>query len=166
MNLLRRESEALWPTRLTGTDSSHLRGSGGARGGFTLIEVLCAIVILGVALAGLTQGITLALRSSKDSELQTTAALFAAGRIETVRAEGYITDGTSEGDCGDELPLYRWSQTISSAGIDGLHNIEVTVSNARTGKAIYELQTQVFERPEESSLSKSERRGKKRGGTR
>jgi len=56
--------------------------------GFSLIEVMCAVAILGVALVGLTQGITTALGSNKESELQTTAALLAAGRIETLRAEG------------------------------------------------------------------------------
>ena len=54
--------------------------------GFSLVEVMVAILILGIALVGLTQGITTALSSSKESELQTVAALFAAGQIETLRA--------------------------------------------------------------------------------
>ena len=36
---------------------------------------------------GLSQGVTLALTSSKESELQTVAALFAQGKIEELRAE-------------------------------------------------------------------------------
>ena len=58
--------------------------------GFSLIEVMCAILILGVGLVGFTQAITTALGSSKDSEMQTTAALFAAGRIESLRADDYL----------------------------------------------------------------------------
>src|SRR3954453_14697321 len=46
--------------------------------GFSLIEVMVAVLILGVAVAGMVQGITAALSSSKESELQTTAALIAA----------------------------------------------------------------------------------------
>jgi hypothetical protein len=39
------------------------------------------------------------------------------------------------------------------------------VLNAKTGQTIYELQTQLFERPEESSLSdKSKSRSRKKGG--
>jgi prepilin-type N-terminal cleavage/methylation domain-containing protein len=47
--------------------------------GFSLIEIMVAILILGIALVGLTQGITSSLTASKESELQTTAALIAAG---------------------------------------------------------------------------------------
>ena len=46
---------------------------------FSLVEVLCAIFILGVGLVGLTQGITTALSSNKEAELQTAAALIAEG---------------------------------------------------------------------------------------
>ena len=51
--------------------------------GFSLIEVMCAVLILGIGIAGLTQGITTALASSKEAEVQTAAALLAAG--DTVR---------------------------------------------------------------------------------
>jgi len=69
--------------------------------GFSLVEIMCAIVILGIALVGLTQGITTALSSSKESELQTTAALIAAGKIEMLRADGYVLDGITEGEGGE-----------------------------------------------------------------
>ena len=138
--------------------------------GFSLVEVMCAILILGVALAGLTQGVTTALTSSKESELQTTAALLAAGRIETLRAEGYLTDGVTEGECGEGLALYRWRQSIASTGIDGLHDVEVVVENAKSGKAIYELKTMLFEPPVDSTPSgpakQRETRSQKRGDRR
>ncbi len=115
--------------------------------GFSLVEVMVAILILGIALVGLTQGITTALSSSKESELQTVAALFAAGQIETLRAEKDLTDGTTDGDCGATLPLYRWQQTISSTDIDGLHDVNVLVENSKTGVTIFELKTLLFEPP-------------------
>src|SRR5215472_8950761 len=98
--------------------------------GFSMVEVLVAILILGVALVGLTHGITTALGSGKESELQATAAMFAAGLIEEVRAEGNLTDAESEGTCGEELPLYRWKQSITAAGVDGLHQVDVSIQNA------------------------------------
>ena len=136
--------------------------------GFSLVEVMCAILILGVALAGLTQGVTTALTSSKESELQTTAALYAAGLIETLRAEDYLSDGVTEGDCGEGLSLYQWKESISSVGIDGLHQVEVVIENANTGQQIYVLQTLLFQSPEDSngegSRRPNESGSRRRGG--
>jgi prepilin-type N-terminal cleavage/methylation domain-containing protein len=124
---------------------------------FSLIEVLCAMVILSVALVGLIEGLTVAHQSTKESELQTTAALLAAGQIEMVRAEGGLEDGETEGDCGEGLPLYRWKQTIAPAGIDGLHQVTVTVERTNSSKVIYELQTLLFEAPDDPTLNTSDK---------
>jgi len=117
------------------------------RGGFSLVEVICAILILGVGVAGLAEGITLALRSSKDSERITVAAELAAGRMETIRAEGYLTEGEDEGDFGDEFALYAWKQEVRSTGTDGLREVTVTVTEAKTGDGLFELNTLIFEMP-------------------
>jgi prepilin-type N-terminal cleavage/methylation domain-containing protein len=119
--------------------------------GFSLVEVMIAILILGIALVGLTQGITTALASSKESELQTTAALFAAGQIELLRAENDLIDGTINGDCGAVLPLYRWKQTVSPTDIDGLHDVDVVVENSQTGAEVYELKTLLFQIPDDAT---------------
>ncbi len=116
-------------------------------GGFSLLEVMCALLILGVALVGLAQGISTALTSTKESELQTAAALLAAGRIETLRADGRIIDGERTGDGGEEMPRYRWRETVSGAPISGLHEVRVTVEYAPTGREIYALQTLLFDPP-------------------
>jgi prepilin-type N-terminal cleavage/methylation domain-containing protein len=120
------------------------------RAAFSLIEVMVAILILAIALTGLTAGITTALKSSKESELQTTAALFASGQIELLRAQTDWTDGTEQGDCGATLPLYRWQQTVSPTDISGLHEVDVVVENSHTGQEIYELKTMLFQIPDDS----------------
>ena len=119
--------------------------------GFSLVEVMCAILILGLAMVGLTLGITTALTSNKESELQTAAALIAAGQMEQLQADRILADGVEEGDCGAGLSLYRWRQSISSTSISGLHEVAVTVENTRTGKPIYELRTLLFDPPAEKS---------------
>ena len=113
--------------------------------GFSLIEVMCAILILGVALVGISQGITTALVSSKESEMQTAAAPIAAGRIEVLRADKSLKDGETEGECGTELPLYRWKQTISPTEIEGLHEVKVVVEQSSPEKEIFELKTMLFD---------------------
>jgi prepilin-type N-terminal cleavage/methylation domain-containing protein len=118
--------------------------------GFSLLEVMCAVVLLGIGLAGLTQGLTTALSSSKESERQTAAALLAAGQIEQLRARGYLTDGETEGEGAGGLALYRWKQTISRTDIDGLHEVVVAVELAKTSRPIYELRTLLFDPPVDS----------------
>jgi type IV pilus modification protein PilV len=119
--------------------------------GFSLVEVLCAILILGVGLIGLTQGVTAALRSNKECELQSAAALLAAAQLETLRAEGFLANGVTEGAGGEGLSLYQWKQTVTDAGLNGLHEVLVEISQARTGQLIYELRTLLFEAPLDST---------------
>jgi Tfp pilus assembly protein PilV len=125
------------------------------------VEVLCAILILGIAMAGLSHGLTTALSSSKETEQQTEAALLAAGRVELLRADGYLVDGSEEGDGGTGLSAYHWEQTVSSTQIDGLHDVKVVVQQSKSGQTIYELQTLLFDasstaaNPDERATRKS-----------
>ena len=137
-------------------------------GGFSLVEVMVAILILGIALVGLVEGVNTALLSNKDSEAQTSAALLAAGQIEALRADALgIEDGEKEGDFGDELPLYRWRQTIRGTQTEGLHDVTVVVENSKSGKMVYELKTMLFEKPyiseEEEKQKKEKEKDKKKG---
>ena len=138
-------------------------GARRARSGFSLVEVLCAILILGVGLVGLVQGLTTALSSSKEAELQTTAALFAAGQIETLRADGFVIEGETDGTCGRDLDAYQWRQTVAKTAIEGLFDVVVAVEHAATGKKIYELETLIFDPLEVSDeTSSGTRNGERR----
>lgn len=119
---------------------------------------MCAILILGIAMVGLTLGITTALSSNKESELQTTAALLAAGQIELLQADKILADGVQAGDFGAGLSLYRWKQSISGTAISGLHEVEVTVENSKTGKSIYALRTMLFDPPSELASGRPDQR--------
>ena len=131
-------------------------------GGFSLVEVIVAVAIMSIALVGLAHGISTALGSNKESELQTTAAMYASGVIENLRAAGGITDGQSQGDCGEELPLYRWTESVTAAGVDGLHQVEVTIQNTRSGQEIYALRTLLFETPADTDSKKDDAKSKKK----
>jgi prepilin-type N-terminal cleavage/methylation domain-containing protein len=134
---------------------------------FSLIEVMCAILILGVGLLGLTQGINGALGSGKEAEMLTVAAQVAAGQMETLRAEGFILEGETEGDGGPGLSMYEWRQSISKSTIDGLYDVSVAVHHGATSRQIYELRTLMFDPPITSTTpTNSVRQGRNgRGGT-
>ena len=136
--------------------------------GFSLVEVVCAVAILSIGVVGLTQGITAALKASKESEMQTAAALVAAGQIETLRAEGFILEGETEGQCEEGLDLYQWRRSVTSTDINGLYDVEVVVENANSGKTIYELQTLLFDPPLSTFEDSTKRKdlNKKREGKR
>ena len=114
-------------------------------GGFSLIEVLCAILIMGVALVALTRGLTTALGSTKDSEVRTAVVALAAGQIETLRASAVLTDDTTEGDFGDSFPKYKWEQTVAPGDVDGLHQVDVAVKDSKSGATLYKLTTLLFD---------------------
>jgi prepilin-type N-terminal cleavage/methylation domain-containing protein len=114
-------------------------------GGFSLIEVMCAILIMGVALVALTRAMTTALASTKDSEVQSVVVGLAAGQIETLRASAVLTDDTTEGDFGDTFPKYKWQQTVAPAEVDGLHQVDVAVMDSKSGATLYKLTTLLFD---------------------
>ena len=124
------------------------------------MEVMVAILILGVALAGLTHGITTALASSKESEWQAAAALFAAGKIETLQAEQDVENGETDGECGAGLEAYHWKQTVSATDTDGLHEVVVTVSNTQSKQEIYELRTLLFQTSDDTADKNTDQKSK------
>src|SRR4051812_32569792 len=82
------------------------------REGFSLIEVMVAMLILGVGLVGLVHGINTALVSSKEAEVQSQVALLAAGQIEELRADGFVVEGEREGEYSGDLSIYSWKQSV------------------------------------------------------
>lgn len=131
--------------------------------GFSLMEVMVAMVILAVALTGLTRGMTAALRTSKEAEWQATAAWLAAGQIELLRTEASFPIGVVEGQGAGILSSYRWKQTIASTPIAGLRDVSVEIRHAALDQPLYELRTLLFEVPSDSLTNRpSERNGNER----
>ena len=146
--------------------NGHARQTGGLRyeKGFSLIEVMVAVLILGVSLVGLVHGINTALVSGKESEIQSQAALLAAGQIEQLRADGYYLEGETSGEFDGDLSVYSWRQNVAATEPEGLYEVTVTIENTQSGEEIYELKTLLFDPPlttEETEAQKKERERKK-----
>lgn len=115
--------------------------------GFSLIEVLIAVLLLSVGLVGITQGITTALAASKDAELQSAAALFAAGQLEVLRADGYVIEGETDGECDGMLANYSWVQNVVETQPEGLFEVTLTIQHTERGEELFELKTLLFDAP-------------------
>jgi len=122
----------------------------GRKGGFSLLEALLAVLILGVGITGMAEGITAALRTSKEAEHRTAAALLASGTLEEMRAEGFLTEGEKELEPEDSPAPYSIHELVARTPTDGLYEVTITVRLAATMETIHEVKTLLFD-PETSS---------------
>lgn len=137
--------------------------------GFSLIEVLVAIVILGTGLVGMSQAITAALAASRDAELYSTAVMLASGRMEEIMMDPLLTTGEEEGAFETGFSGYRWKTRIVDTRIEGLMEATVLIEHGGRSAPVYELKTLVFVPP--TTLGDEEERhegltsGRMRNGT-
>ena len=102
--------------------------------GFSLIEVMVAVVILGVSLVGLVHGINTALVSGKEAEIQSQAALLAAAQIESLRADGIYVEGETTGEFDGDLSIYSYRQNIEAREPEGLYEVTVAIEKIGFGR--------------------------------
>ena len=99
-----------------------------ARRGFTLLEVLIALVILSITfiwlLSAQSQGIDMAMRS----RFLTTSTLLAQDRIAQVTS-GLRTAsaGSSQGDFGEDYPGYAYVESVEATPLSGYLKYTLTV---------------------------------------
>ncbi len=80
--------------------------------GFTLIEVLVAISILGIGLTVILQLFSGGLKSAKVSEEYTKALWYGKSKMEEMIATKDLAEGEKEGTFGD---LYSWKSEVKKA---------------------------------------------------
>ena len=138
--------------------------------GFSLVEVLVAVLIIGIGITGLVEGLSTAIYSHKDSEKISIAAWLAAERIEFIRADGLLIEGTSTGNWDGTFDGYTYSEIIEKSQMEGLYDISVIIKDRSEGKVLYSLKTKLFEAPlevesflseedEKERIKESERKG-------
>ena len=96
------------------------------RGGFTLVEVLVAMVVAVAAFSILAQGFTTGGHAAAASQLNTKAALLAQRTLVDLESGVLAPDQSTSGGFDDE-PDFKWS-TTSSAHDPGLRQVTVTVT--------------------------------------
>ncbi|HEY8751497.1 MAG TPA: prepilin-type N-terminal cleavage/methylation domain-containing protein [Tepidisphaeraceae bacterium] len=110
-----------------------LRGRGWGRGGgrarrkgFTLIEVLAALVLLAIVLPAAMRGVTAAASAASSAQKRTKAAALAASKLQEILATGQYANGGLSGDFGsEEGPEYngfRWEAQTSNWNQPGFNS--------------------------------------------
>jgi general secretion pathway protein I len=102
--------------------------------GFTLIEVLIALVIVALGLSALLETLGSAADTSTWLRDKTFAQWIGFNQLATLRLSGTLpTNGTTDGELDYAGRHWRWRQVVSSdMGIPGVFRIDVKVEPADT----------------------------------
>ncbi|MAF10977.1 hypothetical protein CMK11_11060 [Candidatus Poribacteria bacterium] len=102
--------------------------------GFTLLEVLVAMAILGAVLPTVMIAFTTSARSRSRSERETTAAYLLRDKLSEMEALGAPAEGEDQGDFG-EGSLFTWVTSVASLPeIEELYDVTVRVQWLEAGQ--------------------------------
>lgn len=100
-------------------DKSILKTAVNNNSGFTLLEVLVAVVILGSTLAVLLGAVNRNLVLAADSKNLSIARMLAQNKISEIELRGYPSDTSEEGEFED-FPGFKWYQSVIPLNISSL----------------------------------------------
>ena len=104
-------SEAVLPRR---TDGMICRKHSSKKQGFTLIEVVVAVAILGIALTVIIQLFAGGLRLARASKEYTRAVNYANAKMEEINSRQTLEEGITEGEFDD---TFRWRVTTNKVNL-------------------------------------------------
>ncbi len=99
--------------------------------GFTLIEVMVALVIVSLALAGVAASMGQMIDTANTMRDRTFASWIAQNQIAELRLAGVIPEvGESSGEVDFANISWAWTADVSETGVENLLKVEVAVSYA------------------------------------
>lgn len=117
------------------------------RTGFSLVEMVVALMIFGVGVLATMEVFALCLRSSATSVNHSRAVFLAQGLMDETLAEGELIAGEDNGELEEILPEGSWTREISETDTSALYEVRVTVAWLELGKErTFELTTLAAER--------------------
>jgi prepilin-type N-terminal cleavage/methylation domain-containing protein len=96
------------------------------RNGFTLIEVLVAMVVAVAAMTLLAQGFTTGARASTTAQYATRAAILAQ-RVITDAETGFLSITSSQSGKFDDDPDFTYETTSETGDVTGITKLTVTI---------------------------------------
>ncbi len=129
-----------------------MKGRAARTGGFTLIEVLAALLLIGIVLPAVMQAISYAAGAGTAARMRSEAASLAEGKLNEIVATGqWQGGGNLSGDFGADWANYRWSAATQNWAQDttsaNLEEIDLTVRwTARNREDSLTLSTIAYDR--------------------
>ena len=115
--------------------------------GFSLVEMVAALIIFSVGVVATLEVLTVCLRSAGTSRNYTRAVFLAQGLIEETVAEDDLVTGEDSGEFGEGFPDASWTREITDTDTTGLYQIRVSITWPERGKErAFELTTFAAER--------------------
>ncbi|MFZ4508339.1 MAG: prepilin-type N-terminal cleavage/methylation domain-containing protein [Fimbriimonas sp.] len=125
--------------------------SRGSRRGFTLIEVVVSLLLLGVGIVGVLGGLSAITQSESRLEDRETMDRLAIDKLEELLATGDVDSATLSGDFSDRAEnRFTWSATVQPTGIQDLEYVQVTIAR-RSNDQVTRSVEKVFYRPPETT---------------
>lgn len=108
--------------------------------GFTLIEVLVALVIIAVALGGAVKVMGSAASNASIMSQKTFAQWVGLNQLTQAKLDGvWLKPGESKGDAEMVHQKWRWVQKVSTTEVDDVNRVEVSVYKASADKDVQPL---------------------------
>jgi len=97
--------------------------------GFTLLEVMVALVIISLALAGVASSMGQMIDTANTMRDRTYASWIAQNKITELRLSGILPEvGETSGEEDYANTTWAWTANISETGIENLMKVDVSVS--------------------------------------
>ena len=95
--------------------------------GFTLIEVLATLILLGIVLPVAMRGVSTAMAAASKAKRTAEATSLAESKLNELVADGTWASGTLAGDFSPDQPEYQWSCVVATRDY-GLSEVAVRVT--------------------------------------
>lgn len=115
--------------------------------GFTLIEAMAAVVILGVGIVAAMSGFSTLAKSEFNARQTEKMVRLGQDKLAELVATGQATQ-SSNGDFTDQNePDYTWDLQVNTSDITDLNSVTISVNQANSSRAAVKIDTMLYVPP-------------------